>query len=332
MKESTPSKEVLVKRFLLSCCAAALAAGIVSCSSSSTSTTPAPAAQKIFVGNVGNNSISVFPPSPTGNVAPTATISGLATLIDEPYFLFVDSSGNIWSPNWTGGVGGSITMYPAGSSGNAAPTVDLTGAATMLAGPCGIAVDSSGKIYNSQCDGPSVLVFAAGSNGNAAPSQNISGAATTLGFPEGLALDGSGNIWVGDCGGASTAGVKRWPNGATGNVAPAVNITVAGVTCIDGVTVDSTGRIYAAGVTPDAIYVFAAGSNGVSTPVQTITGSNTQLSTPYSVMLDNKGNIWVGNSTGVVAFPNNANGNVAPTFNITGAATLVNEPWGVALH
>ncbi|MBV8172778.1 MAG: hypothetical protein JO219_12700 [Candidatus Eremiobacteraeota bacterium] len=320
----------------LICCAsiAAFALSFAGCSSSSTSTSPTPVPQKIFVGNVGNNSISVFPAGSNGNVAPTSTISGAATLINEPYYLAVDRSGNIWSSNWSGGGAGSITMYAPGATGNTAPTVDLTGAATLLTGPCGLVVDSAGKIYNAQCNSASVLVFAAGSNGNVAPSQDITGAATTLGFPEGLALDSSGNIWVGDCGGPGTQGVKEWPNGATGNVAPTVFITNAAMTCVDGVAIDGSGKIYAANDVSgaNAIFVFAAGSNGASTPVQTITGSNTLLSTPYSVVLDNQGNIWVGNSNGVLMFPGNANGNVAPTVNITGAATLVNEPYGVALH
>jgi hypothetical protein len=78
--------------------------------------------------------------------------------------------------------------------------------------------------------------------------------------------------------------------------------------------------------------VFASGAAGAATPVQTITGANTLLDEPYQVWLDSAGNIWVGNTSGIVAFPNNATGNVAPSVSITGAATLVNEPFGVFLR
>ncbi|HEV2908323.1 MAG TPA: hypothetical protein VGX02_03540 [Candidatus Eremiobacteraceae bacterium] len=315
----------------------AVVLAIAGCSSTSTTTNPTPAPQSIYVGNVGNNSISVFPPGSNGNVAPTATITGAATSINEPYYLWVDSAGKIWSSNWTGGAAGSITAYSAGSTGNVAPVVNLTGAATNLIGPCGIYVDATGKLYEANCSGASVGVFSPGSTGNVAPAQFIQGATTNLGFPEGLAVDTAGNIWVGDCGAAGHEAVYKWPNNATGNVAPSVTITYAPMTCVDGVAVDGNGRVYAAqdsGGAPgaDAIYVFAAGANGLSTPVQTIQGVLTKLNIPYSVQLDNAGNIWVGNSDNVEMFPASANGNVAPTVFIQGANTLVNEPWGVALH
>src|SRR5271167_1150424 len=178
---------------------------VTGCSSAAT-TTPPPTFQSIYVGNVGNNSISVFAPHATGNVAPTSTIVGAATLINEPYYLFVDSSGNIWASNWTGGAAGSITKYAPGTTGNTAPTNTITGAATLLVGPCGIYVDSTGKIYSANCNGATVNVYAAGATGNMAPAQSISGAATTLTFPEGVTLDAAGNIWVGDC--LAGAGVK----------------------------------------------------------------------------------------------------------------------------
>jgi hypothetical protein len=309
----------------------------VGCSASNTSSPATPTPQQIFAGNVGNNSISVFAAGSTGNVAPTSTITGAATLINEPYYLWVDSTGKIWSSNWSSGGAGSVTAYSAGSTGNAAPVVNLTGAATNIIGPCGIYLDATGKLYEANCNGGSVSVFAAGATGNVAPVQFIQGAATNLGFPEGLTVDTAGNIWVGDCGGAGHEAVYKWPNNATGNVAPSTTITYAPMTCVDGVAVDGTGRVYAAQDTSgvpgaDAIYVFASGASGLSTPVQIIQGVNTKLNIPYSVQLDNAGNIWVGNADNVEMFPGNATGNVAPAVFIQGASTLLNEPWGVALH
>jgi len=304
---------------------------IAGCSSAAT-TTPPPTLQSIYVGNVGNNSISVFTPHSNGNVAPTSTIVGALTLINQPYYIFVDSSGNIWASNWSSGGAGSITKYAPGTTGNTAPTNTITGAATLLVGPCGIFVDSAGKIYSANCDGPTVNVYAAGTTGNTAPAQSIAGAATTLTFPEGVTLDAAGDIWVGDC--LAGAGVKEWPNNATGNMAPTKTITNAAMTCVDGVAIDGAGNIYAAnrGGAGDAIFVFAPSASGASVPIATITGAGTLLSTPYSLVLDQFGDIWVGNSTGVTAWPPGTTGNVAPTVSITGAATLVNEPWGLALH
>jgi len=302
------------------------------CSAATTTTTP-PTPQTIYAGNVGNNSITVFAPRSNGNVAPTATITGAATLLNEPFYLFVDSSGNIWASNWTGGVAGSITKYTAGSNGNAAPANTITGAATLLIGPCGLFVDGTGKLYQANCNGKTVNVFGPGATGNIAPVQSISGAATTLNFPEGLTVDSAGNIWVGDCNGAAP-GIKVWPNGATGNVAPTKTITNAAMTCVDGVALDAAGNIYAAnrGGAGDAIFVFAASASGASVPIQTISGAATLLNAPYDVSIDNFGDIWVGSRNDILAWPPGTTGNVAPSVDIAGAATTIAEPWGLALH
>ncbi|MBV8081992.1 MAG: hypothetical protein JOY86_03320, partial [Candidatus Eremiobacteraeota bacterium] len=135
-----------MKRFAISAIFG-FALATAGCSSSSTSTPPI-TFQNIYVGDRTNNSISIFASHANGNVAPMSSISGAATLLNEPYYIFVDSSGNTWASNYTGGVAGSITKYTAGSSGNTAPATTISGASTLLVGPCGIYVDAAGKIYN----------------------------------------------------------------------------------------------------------------------------------------------------------------------------------------
>jgi sugar lactone lactonase YvrE len=293
--------------------------------------------QSIYVGNVANlaSSVEVFAPNASGNAPPAMPpIAGATTLINDPYFLFVDGGGRIWVGNFNGGAG-QILAFAAGATGNVAPTVNISGASTQLAGPCGVFVDGAGKIYASDCSNGTINVYPAGSNGNVAPAQLISGIATKIQSPNGLVVDGAGNIWVGDCGG--NPGIYEFAASATGNVAPMNSITYAPMNCVNGIAMDSTGRIYAAqdsGGAPgtDAIYVFAASASGVSTPVQTIQGLSTQLNKPFGVALDASGNIWVGNDDKVVMFLGTATGNVPPSKLIQGASTQMNTPYGVAIH
>lgn len=79
---------------------------------------------------------------------------------------------------------GKILVFPAGSNGDAPPKAAITGPATGLDLPVGIALDSSGKIYVTNPPavffGPpetlgSITVYPAGSNGNVTPSATIDG-------------------------------------------------------------------------------------------------------------------------------------------------------------
>jgi len=117
------------------------------------------ASGKIYVLNGATNlpGVNVYPPlgSSTGilNEAPIASIAGSQTLLDYPDSIALDSQGNIYVANEGPIVSrklydyGRITIYPAGSNGNIAPTATISGVKTGLAYPTGIAVDSGGNIY-----------------------------------------------------------------------------------------------------------------------------------------------------------------------------------------
>jgi hypothetical protein len=102
----------------------------------------------------------------------------------------------------------SITIYPAGSSGDVAPIAVISGSRTDLQLPQGIAIDSDGKIYvandgNLEDPAPdadrydqrpradpadSITVYAPGSSGDVAPIARINGPLTGLGHPMGIAV------------------------------------------------------------------------------------------------------------------------------------------------
>ncbi len=138
--------------------------------------------------NGGPDTVTAFPPlaSLTGqpnypDVTPYATISGAGTGLNSPGGIAVDSGGNLYVTN-DGSVNGgadSVTVYAAGANGNAAPSATISGGATGLDVPFGVAIDSGGNLYvasDGSADGgaDSVTVYPAGSSGNAAPSATIS--------------------------------------------------------------------------------------------------------------------------------------------------------------
>ncbi|MGD0120114.1 MAG: beta-propeller fold lactonase family protein, partial [Candidatus Binatus sp.] len=281
--------------------------------------------------------VTVYAAGSDGNVAPIATISGAATGLSYPIGIALDSSGNVYVGNAETANAGSnpssasITVYPAGSHGNAAPIDVIAGENTDLDYPQGIALDSAGNLYAEGYVsevGYSINTYPAGSNGNVSPTATIAGADTGLYGPFGIALDSGRNIYVSNnyVESSERGSVTVYPAGSSGNAVPTVTITSSytGIDYASGIAVDSKGNIYVAnelgGATEDgSITIYSAGSFATGPPIATIAGDNTELSYPFGIALDSTGNIYVLNSgDAVTVYPAGSNGDVMPnaTLNI----------------
>jgi serine/threonine-protein kinase len=194
----------------------------------------------------------------------------------------------------------------------------------------------SAHVYVADQGSNSITSYAAATAGtpNQTPIGTISGSSTGLGAPISDALDAAGNIYV-----ANTLTVTVYPANPVGtlNEAPTATINVGaidgGVTPY-GVGVDATGKIYVA--TPGEIFVFAANPVGtVTTPIATISGSNTLLAEIHNFAFDVTGRIYVtDNVRGILVFAPNPSGalNEAPVANIPrNGTTGLSYPWGIAL-
>ncbi len=201
---------------------------------------------KIYLADSGGENmtarIAVFAANSDGNVAPIATIAGDKTGLADPSGLALDSAGDLYVLNDTGGddKNGSITVYPPGANGNVAPKATIADASrqnTQLNTPKGLALDSAGNIYVTNASGKdTVTIYAAGKFGNVAPVKIISGADTGLNLPHGIGVDSDGTIYVSNDG-SDNKGV-------------------------------------------DTVTVYAAGSSGNAKPIATISGSLTGLEKP----------------------------------------------------
>ena len=173
---------------------------------------------KIYVLNEGEGArnsagVVVFAAGSKGNVSPIANISGVDTAIRSPKSIAVDSVGNIYVTNEEGFPPGpniqrpgGVTVYSAGSNGDAKPIATIRGADvnmnlccpcadtccgndTGIQNPYGIAVDARSNIFVTTSSGcprsqsENIRMFPAGSNGNVKASTVITGPNTGLSGP-----------------------------------------------------------------------------------------------------------------------------------------------------
>ncbi len=312
---------------------AALVFAIIGLRSSSGRADPTPTPTSLlYVTDGQTNAVTAYPAASNGDVAPSATITGLKS----PQGVAQDSSGNIYVANDSPA---SVIVYAAGSTGDAAPIATISGPDTGLQDPLGIAVDSSGKIYvtdagNGSCDGhASVFVYAVGSTGDAAPIATISG--RSLCYPMAVTLDSSSNIYVAD-----ENGVLVYPAGSSGDATPSATIPSYGtndeLTYPMGIALDSSGNIYVTAFYFGGVFVYPAGSNGDVAPMANIPGYglNDSLLWPYGITVDSSGSIYVADlyAASVFVYPAGSDGDVAPVRTITGSQTELSSPMYIAIQ
>lgn len=180
--------------------------------------------------------ISVFSATANGNVAPTRVIAGIATNIQFPNQIAVDSAGNIYVANSPFPGTASILIFNSGANGNVPPTSTLEGSETTMNSIQGLAVDNAGNIYvaangtNLGGGTRGILEFSAGSTGNVAPVRSISGPATTITGLGNIAVDSAGSVYL-----LSAPGILKFASNVMGNAAPTATIastSLAGDDCI----------------------------------------------------------------------------------------------------
>lgn len=301
----------------------------------------------IYVANTigpgsASGSITVYSAKANGDATPVREIVGTKTGLGTVWGVALDADRNIYVANYSGSnTSGDLTIYPAGSHGNVAPSATIIGLASgdVMVSPSDVAVDSAGNMYATAYGSNSISVYAPGSNGYAEPIQYISGSNTELLHPGYVAVTKTKKILVANFGGGS---INVYAAGATGNAAPVQQIfgTKTGLYSPTGVAVDDLGRIYASSCNCSmagaaaSITVYAKGANGNVAPIRTISGSNTELNGPNGIALDSSGNIYVSQyfSNSVTVYANGANGDVAPIRTISGSATSLDEPAGLTVH
>jgi sugar lactone lactonase YvrE len=313
-------------------------------------------------GILHTGSIVMFAAGAKGNASPLDTISGLNTGLSNPTGVMVDSSHNIYVSNFYGGGGehGSVTIYAAGSNGNAAPGAAITNPDVGLTGPTAMALDASGNIYVTNmppwssssssipapATGASITVYPTGSVAGVPPTAKISGPNTMLSFPVGVAVDQTRKIYaVNDYHpyiSNSDYSVVVYAPGSSGDVKPEARISGSNTGLFNpvGLAVDAGGNIYVANRSPSSVTVFRSGSTGNVAPSATIdTACIPNPTDPFrsgeiqSIAVDSARNIYVTciDPVAVNMFAAGSKGNVTPTASISGSNTGITGPGGIAV-
>ena len=240
----------------------------------------------IFVANNNNASVTEYAPNPSGTVStPIATIAGANTLIDHPRSVAADASGAIYVLNQRTGNLPTVTVYPAGTNGNVAPSATISTSAGIV-NPIGVAIGPGGKIYvlDPGLSTPAqILIYAANPSGSVAgPATTISGPSTGLNSPTAIAVDSSGKIYVTNAPSGNPDSVTVYAANASGDAAPVATINdgsggygSSGLVIPLGIALDASGKIFV-GNASGTVTSYAANPSGTVTgsPLTTLTVTN----------------------------------------------------------
>ena len=276
--------------------------------------------QMLYVLDLANHAVDVFPSTATGNIAPTRRLKMTGPdngsnedVLTSNCTIFVSDSGSTLA---------AVFSFAGRANGTVLPVTEITGTKTELLA-LGVAINpTNGKIYSpiQVSSTPGIGIWPPNANGNVAPAASIIGSKTSIGNPSSLAFDSSGKLYV-----LAFRNILVFATGAAGNVAPVQNLST-GFFCPDGVAVDATDQIYVSDNCAAEVKIWAKGATGNAAPLRTIQlpGSGDA----NGVGVDYANDTFTADlflST-VYSFGPTANGKVPPRTTISGANTTLFEP------
>jgi DNA-binding beta-propeller fold protein YncE len=151
-----------------------------------------------IVANVNNNSLITYAATARDNQKPLRTITGSETGLNQPEGIALNLAlGNRKDPGivaldeiWVANSGNnSITAFARLEYGNALPLYTISGAASGLSSPCGIAIDNGQRLFVTNSGNNSVTVYDITDKNNISLASTLMGSNTTLNQPCGIAVD-----------------------------------------------------------------------------------------------------------------------------------------------
>jgi hypothetical protein len=311
----------------------------------------------LYVGNIGNNSITVYRHDAHGNTAPLRVIAGSNTGLNNPGQLSEDAQGNLYVANgslFEPSTNPGILVFAHGVKGNVAPLRKLNPATGLIRIEAMTVDKKTGKLFVFEDAGdirlPSLLRFPPKAAGNTAPFARAS-----VTFPAlQLASDSTGNnlieahfaILASDVGFGVETLVKQFYNNTSPTVLYDTSFFLAA-----GIADDPTTKTYLAMLDRSqngGIYRLAENTVGNGpNPISGVTFAPRPISIITSetcgqqLALGSLRDIYVTHSKGgppfscttdtdaVYVYAHDASGNVAPLRVLSGKATNLDEPYGI---
>jgi len=227
--------------------------------------------------------------------------------------------------------GNSVTVYPRTASGNVTPIRTLTGVATGLNAPLGVAEDLvHGELFVANNFGLSVTVYPVTADGNVAPLRTLTGFA--FGPVQVLVDVVHDELYV-----LGVSVLQVFPRTASGQPTPLRTLMGAftGLAGASSMALDLVNdELVIVNSASNAVTVFARTASGNTAPLRTIQGVLTSLNFAKGLTLDLVNDeIFVTNQTSftVTVYDRTQSGNLPPKRTLQGAATGLNFPIGLAL-
>lgn len=222
-----------------------------------------------------NSAITTLSPTNTGGAVSNGALTTFSTdPTGEPYGIAYDpTTGDIITDSFAGG---DVYVYSPSGTLLHTYTTDIG-----AGGPKDLVVDNSGNIYVANpIDNDVVKITPSGT------FSTITGSPTAMNTPDGMCIDASGNIYVADQG---SDDIYKIAPGAT-----TATVYAKGFTDLYGVTINSSGQVYAseyAGST-NSLYTVTSGSTtgGTTLLYSTTSASGSSF---RNLSIDASGNIYV---------------------------------------
>jgi len=295
-------------------------------------------------------SIEVFSAGSNGDAPPVALIAGSHTNIGYPQGIVVDSQRNIYTTGYAvigNNSVAAIDVYPAGSTGDVAPTAAIDGPTGLSENA--IALDANGNLYAlNSSGGPagtgSVTEYSAGSIGDVAPINTITSSFTGINNSSAIAVDAGGKIYVTNQF-ENSVGIYAAGSYATGPPIATITGEKTGLNFPFSIGLDANNNIFVLN-SNDTVTVYGAGDVGDATPTKTICIDTIGNNAPNAIAVSPGGALYVANQ-GVITcnsrqchetspgsidiYPARSSGNAKPSAVISGPDTNLAYPTAIAV-
>ncbi len=290
--------------------------------------TPVVATGKLYVTGRVDNQILRFDNAFTAdaNVAPGATIAGVATKLSGPVTIAVDGAADrLYVPNHDNA---TISIFDGASTltgtTNLTPTRIINGPTTLLTLPEQVVLDKTHDLLY-VADDIDVYVFSPAStvNGDQPPARHLIVGFTATAILLDVAND---RLYLADATG-NAINIYDGASTLNGTVTPTRQITGAAAALSQpvGLQLDSTGRLIVCNSAPPSINVY--GTTGTA-PAFSISGSSTGFIAPSQIAFDpsGSGTLYVADPGAAKvlifgSFNTTTGGNLTPSRAIFGAST-----------